>query len=163
MLLAVGFATGRSTIARLGFALYAFGLWDVAYYVWLKALIGWPASLLTEDVLFLIPLPWWGPVLAPVLIAILCSVFGGVLVLRGEAEGVASPGWAGWAALLGGTGLVLHAFMADAIGSLPAGAEALARLKPGLFNWPEYLAGLLAMSAALGRVARSSRRPGGSE
>src|SRR6266540_4205903 len=63
MLLSVGFAAGRSRQARLGFALYAFGLWDVLYYVWLKILLGWPGSILTQDVLFLVPLPWWGPVL----------------------------------------------------------------------------------------------------
>jgi len=160
MLLAVGFLAGRSRGARLGFALCAFGLWDVLYYVWLKVLIDWPESLLTEDVLFLIPLPWWGPVLAPVLIAILCATFGAVLVVRGEGGTLARPGALEWTALLAGTGIVLHAFMADAISALPAGAEELAWLKPGPFNWPEYLAGLLLMSAALWRVARSAARQG---
>ena len=44
---------------------WAFGLWDICYYVWLWVILRWPASLLDFDVLFLIPLPWIGPVLAP--------------------------------------------------------------------------------------------------
>src|SRR5438093_10313550 len=71
MLLALGFSAGRSLQARLGFSLFAFGTWDIFYYVWLKVLLGWPDSFLTQDVLFLIPLPWWGPVVAPVLVACL--------------------------------------------------------------------------------------------
>ena len=46
-----------------------FGVWDIFYYVFLRVLVTWPASLLDWDILFLIPLPWVGPVLAPVLIA----------------------------------------------------------------------------------------------
>ena len=160
MLLAAGCATGRTPAARIGFALYAFGLWDILYYVWLRALIGWPASLLTADVLFLIPLPWWGPVVAPVLIAILCVLFGAVLVVRGEAGTLARAGGVAWAVLAGGVALLLHAFMADAIRRWPAAAEELARLKPGPFNWPEYLAGLLVMGAALASLTRSPRRQG---
>src|SRR5262245_53438596 len=49
-----------------GFAL-AFGFWDTSFYLFLKVLLDWPASLLTWDILFLIPVPWVGPVLAPVI------------------------------------------------------------------------------------------------
>ncbi|MCK4489064.1 MAG: hypothetical protein KAU23_02330, partial [Anaerolineales bacterium] len=78
MLLAVGWAAGRSLQTRLGFAFFAFGLWDIFYYIWLKLFINWPESLLTTDILFLLPLPWWGPVIGPVLIAVL-MVIGGSL------------------------------------------------------------------------------------
>src|SRR2546425_1185720 len=84
MLLAVGFAAGRSRQARLGFALFAFGTWDILYYVWLKVLLGWPESLATQDVLFLIPMPWWGPVIAPVLVALLLLALGALLVVRDD-------------------------------------------------------------------------------
>ena len=39
------------------------------YYVFLRIICGWPKSLFDWDILFLLPLPWWGPVLAPVSIA----------------------------------------------------------------------------------------------
>ena len=158
MLLAVGFATGRSLQSRIGFALYAFGIWDILYYVWLRLLLGWPRSLLTEDVLFLIPVPWWGPVLAPVLIALLSTASGAVLVARDETGRGVRLGRFECTALLAGMTIVLYTFMADALGALPASAEELGRLKPTAFLWPAYLAGLAAMVFALWRAARTASR-----
>jgi hypothetical protein len=48
----------------------AFGVWDVSFYLFLKLWIDWPASLLTWDILFLLPVPWVGPVLAPVIVSL---------------------------------------------------------------------------------------------
>jgi hypothetical protein len=81
MIATLGWAVGRSTQARWGFAFFTFGLWDILYYAWLKVFLDWPHSLMEPDLLFLIPLPWWGPVLTPVLIALL-AVVGGVLAFR---------------------------------------------------------------------------------
>src|SRR5215510_11378331 len=66
MLLTVGILAGRTWRSRLGYFAIAFGVWDIFYYVYLKILCGWPHSLFDWDVLFLIPVPWWGPILAPV-------------------------------------------------------------------------------------------------
>jgi hypothetical protein len=82
MLVAVGWMAGRHAKERWAYGLFAFGLWDIFYYVWLKVLLDWPASLLGWDLLFLIPLPWWGPVLAPVLIAALICVVAVLAVVR---------------------------------------------------------------------------------
>src|SRR5262245_43389925 len=71
MLAIVGWLAGRTARSRVGYFLIAFGVWDIFYYVFLKVLTGWPRSLFDWDLLFLIPLPWWGPVLAPVSIAAL--------------------------------------------------------------------------------------------
>lgn len=57
-----------------------FGIWDIFYYVFLKLLLDWPQSLDTWDILFLIPLPWVGPVWAPVLVSI-CFIFAGIAIL----------------------------------------------------------------------------------
>src|SRR5580700_10847047 len=67
MLLAIGILTGKNTSQKFGIFLFCFAIWDIFYYVFLKMLIGWPASLLDWDILFLIPVPWVGPVLAPCL------------------------------------------------------------------------------------------------
>jgi len=67
MLLAVGYLAGRSWWQRLAYWLFAFGLWDIFYYVWLYVYARWPASLVTRDLLFLIPREWWAPVWQPVL------------------------------------------------------------------------------------------------
>src|SRR6185369_15587586 len=47
----------------------AFGVWDISFYLFLKLWIDWPASLLTWDLLFLLPVPWVAPVLAPVIVS----------------------------------------------------------------------------------------------
>ena len=85
MLLMVGLLAGRTWRGRLGYAALGFGVWDIGYYVFLKVICGWPHSLLDWDILFLLPLPWWGPVLAPVLIALLMIVWG-TLASRFEQE-----------------------------------------------------------------------------
>ena len=50
---------------------WIFSFWDIFYYIWLKALIGWAPSLTSEDVLFLIPAPWYAQVWWPVLVSLL--------------------------------------------------------------------------------------------
>ena len=66
----------------LGAFILAFGIWDLAFYLWLRVLIGWPASLLTWDLLFLLPVPWAAPVLAPAIVATTMSIFGARMLLR---------------------------------------------------------------------------------
>jgi hypothetical protein len=70
MLLTVAHLAGRNIQERFASLMLTFGVWDIFYYVWLKVLIDWPVSLLDWDILFLIPLPWIGPVIAPVSIAV---------------------------------------------------------------------------------------------
>ncbi|GBD89889.1 hypothetical protein BMS3Abin04_00602 [bacterium BMS3Abin04] len=70
MLISIGFIAGKNRIQKFAFFLFVFGVWDIAYYLGLKLFLNWPASFLTWDLLFLIPIPWVGPVLAPVI----CSV-----------------------------------------------------------------------------------------
>lgn len=81
MLIAIAMLSGRTARERWGIFLLAFGTWDIWYYVWLYALIRWPPSLLTTDVLFLIPHPWIGPVLAPPVVAVEMILVGGWLML----------------------------------------------------------------------------------
>jgi hypothetical protein len=57
---------------------YLFGVWDILYYVGLFAFLGWPSSLMEWDILFLIPVPWLGPVIYPVLVS--CLLIGGFVV-----------------------------------------------------------------------------------
>ena len=80
-------AAGRTWRARLGYAAIAFGSWDILYYVFLRIISGWPASLFDWDILFLLPLPWWGPVLAPVCIASLMIVWGTLVTQRQDLGG----------------------------------------------------------------------------
>ena len=70
MLLSVAWLTGKSFVRRLSAFIFIFGIWDIIYYVALKIFLDWPESLFTWDILFLIPITWTSPVLAPVI----CSV-----------------------------------------------------------------------------------------
>ena len=70
MLVIVGFMAGKALLEKFFYFMFCFGMWDIFYYVWLKVMLDWPASLLTGDILFLIPVPWIGPVLAPVVVSL---------------------------------------------------------------------------------------------
>lgn len=161
MLLTVGILSGRAWHERLGYSALAFGVWDIFYYVFLHAISDWPASLFDWDVLFLLPLPWWGPVLAPVSIALLMAVWGTLATQSGERVAATPFTSIPWA--LGGLGilLALFVFMADAIRSLPQGPEVTRHVLPTAFNWPLFWLALVLMAAPavdLGWRGRSGQR-----
>jgi hypothetical protein len=113
MLLTVAHLAGRNIQERFACLMLTFGVWDIFYYVWLKVLIDWPASLFDWDILFLIPLPWIGPVIAPVSIAVLMIIFG-ILIARSSDKGTAfRPRLISDLLALAGTVLVLYSFMYD--------------------------------------------------
>jgi len=142
MLLAIGWIAGHNIQSRLSFSVISFGVWDIFYYLWLKVFIGWPYTIFDPDLLFLIPLPWWGPVLSPVLISIL-MVIGGVAILwKNENRVSIHFSLSFWIPLISGVLLMLYSFMADAIHIMPASTSALNDLRPSQFNWPIYLIGL---------------------
>ena len=152
MLLAVGWLAGKRMQDRLGHFVFAFGVWDIAYYGWLALFEGWPQSPLDWDVLFLIPVPWWGPVLAPALIAALMCV-GGAAAVRGADRGVTwRLTWTNAAVAAFGIAVVLYTFTADALGALPDGPEAVRLARPSDFQWPLFALGFAAMSWAGLRV-----------
>jgi len=147
MLFLIGALAGRTWRSRLGLAVAAFGAWDLLYYVFLKVITGWPHSLLDWDVLFLIPLPWWGPVWAPAAIAAL-MLAGGTLLARDHSQ-VASPlpGRAAWVLAAAGAALALYCFMADALRALGGGTLDVRRALPVEFPWPLFLLALALLSA----------------
>src|ERR1044072_1842951 len=70
MLIGVGILSGKTRLQRFAYFVLAFGIWDLFYYLFLYLFIGWPQSLATWDILFLIPVPWVGPVWAPCLLCL---------------------------------------------------------------------------------------------
>ena len=78
--------TGRNIRERLAYFLMIFAVWDIFYYIWLKVLIDWPGSFMDWDILFLIPMVWASPVLAPMLISALMLAFGVVILRFNNAE-----------------------------------------------------------------------------
>lgn len=80
MLFVIAFLAGQKFQGKFAYFLYSFAVWDIFYYVWLKVLLDWPASFLTWDVLFLIPVSWVSPVLAPILVSVTMIVIAFVLL-----------------------------------------------------------------------------------
>lgn len=68
LLLGPAMAAGRSGRERLGLYLFTFAMWDETFYLWLKLWTGFPLSLTSTDIYFLVPIAWYGPVWFPVLV-----------------------------------------------------------------------------------------------
>ena len=150
MLLGVAMLAGRQRWKRFLAFCVSFGVWDLFYYVWLWLLLRWPPSLFTWDVLFLIPVPWTGPVVAPVIVSVLLVV-GGLLLWRKGARGepVRSPIPLRILALTGAL-LVLGAFVLD----FPL---VLRQAEPPPFRWGLFGAGVsLAVVALVLAVRKQS-------
>ena len=113
MLAAVGMIAGKSRWQRFSYFMIAFGIWDIFYYVWLKVILNWPASLLDWDILFLIPLPWIGPVVAPVLVSIVMIAGGWLIIAREDASGRFSATKSAIIFSLVGSALVIASFLVD--------------------------------------------------
>ena len=151
MIATLGWLAGRTWRRRAGYAALAFGVWDIFYYVFLRLISGWPRTLLDWDILFLLPLPWWGPVLAPVSIAFVMIVWGTLATQLDDGGSEARWPWAlGWVGIV----VALGVFMIDAWQALPYGRDAVLQVLPTTFNWPLFWVALLLMaSPALHQVA----------
>lgn len=86
LLAAAGWLAGRRPADRVGAFLVSFGIWDLVYYAALRLVSGWPDSISTWDILFLIPSPWVAPVWAPVTVATLFVLAGSYLFWTSDRE-----------------------------------------------------------------------------
>ena len=154
MLAAIGWLIGRRWQTRLAWTAVAFGVWDIAYYGWLWLFLGWPHSPGTWDLLFLIPVPWAGPVWAPVVVSLALVGFG-LAAVRADDRG-RPPQAGGLEAALGlvGGGLVVLSFTLD-------GPRLAAGGMPGWYPWPVFAAGMAAACWGAVRALRPVRDAGG--
>jgi len=158
MLLTVGMLAGKKWPQRLGYSAIAFGVWDIFYYVFLKVMCGWPHSLLDWDILFLLPLPWWGPVLAPVLIAVLMIVWG-TRITQYVAPNPRITSLAAWSLNFTGMFLALYVFMTDTLRVADQGVPVVRQVLPTEFNWPLFVVALALMAAPILAPLLNLRRP----
>ena len=145
LLLAVAALAGRDPIDRFFVFAYIFGIWDLAYYAGLYAALDWPPSLLTWDILFLIPVPWTAPVLYPALVSLVLVLgFAAHEALRARGSRV-SPNPGEWLTSTTGCVLLVISFCfrhrVTAAGGIPDG-----------FPAPLFAAGLLLGTAPLARA-----------
>jgi len=174
MLLGVGFLAGRSSQERFAWFLYAFAIWDIFYYVFLWLLIGWPSSIMTYDVLFLLPSTWVGPVIAPLIVSLSMIAFALlILVVDRQKEAIKIPGIS-WLLLITGSLILIAGFIWDYsafimesmtirdIWTLPK--EEVLKLAtqyvPRKFNWFLFILGeLMILSGILVFYLRSQSYP----
>ncbi len=74
MLLCVSLLVARNWRQFLAFFLWTFAIWDICYYLSLRILVGWPASLMDLDCVFLIPIPWFAPLWFVLLVMVLLII-----------------------------------------------------------------------------------------
>ncbi len=169
MLFTVGTIAGRSLATRFAYFLLAFGVWDLCYYLFLKIILGWPQSLLTWDILFLIPITWSGPVAAPILVSFTMIVLSLLIVRADSIDESTGITRSEWSLLVVGAFVVVASFVGDMTifvlretRGLPLtrlSEQTLVRLSaeyvPTRFNWGLFLLG---EAIILGAVALFSRR-----
>jgi hypothetical protein len=113
MLLTIGMLAAKSFSQRFAWFIFTFAIWDIFYYIFLKLLLGWPESLLTWDILFLIPTTWTGPVIAPVILSATMILLAMVILvyadrgLKTKIEGLE------WGGLILGSFIIIIGFILD--------------------------------------------------
>ncbi|HER08311.1 MAG TPA: hypothetical protein ENO20_05305 [Bacteroides sp.] len=108
MLITIGVLAARRFSTGFAWFLYSFAVWDIFYYLFLWLLLGWPESIMTWDVLFLIPTTWTGPVLSPVLVSLTMILLAMVILVqaeKGEDTRILTREWGGL--ILGSLVLIL--------------------------------------------------------
>ena len=163
MLVTLGVLAGRRFSTGFAWFIYSFAVWDIFYYVFLWLLLGWPESLMTWDVLFLIPTTWTGPVLSPVLVSFTMILLA-MVILRKAERGKKSriPGMI-WAGLILGSLILIFAFILDysqhmltyfSLGEMmqvknPEVMELATSYIPRRFPWGIFAAGELVILASI--------------
>jgi hypothetical protein len=173
MLAAAGIIAGRNNLQRLMYFLFVFGVWDIFYYVALKLLIGWPVSLLTWDLLFLIPVSWLSPVLAPVICSVTMIVMAVLIIGKQEKGFTVDSRPADWVMISAGAAIILFTFMVDymkltidsgvlASENSPDAREQLLNMitnyVPGTYNWFLFITGELIIIAATVKILIQSNK-----
>ncbi len=146
MIMAVAMLTEQGMRRIFSAFIYVFGVWDLAYYGWLKLIIGWPVSWTEWDVLFLVPWPWLGPWLAPAGISVLVASWG-LWVLRRPGE--PRFGRLSFPIYVVGAALCFATFLAPGWALMGPDAPGFAEYVPGAFPWQFYVPGVGLLAVGL--------------
>ncbi|HLO57673.1 MAG TPA: hypothetical protein VK179_02970 [Bacteroidales bacterium] len=157
MLFTIAWLSGNTFIKRIAWFIYCFAIWDIFYYVFLKLLVNWPESLLTWDILFLIPMVWTGPVLTPV-IASITMILMALLIIFTD---LLRPSLKSYWLVFGGAFIMFLSFVWDfgsymtrnySFSSLlkyDINQQALQSYVPSKFNWILFVIGEVIILSAL--------------
>jgi hypothetical protein len=153
MLLTAGILAGRNKTEWFAYFILSFAVWDIFYYVFLKVFLNWPESFFTWDILFLLPMTWFGPVLAPIILSVLMVVLSLSLLVK-----QVWPNRKEWVLLIGGSLITIVSFTRDYIHYISANStrgttkDHLAislTYVPQAFDWWIFLLGVIAILIAM--------------
>ncbi|MCX7797675.1 MAG: hypothetical protein N2249_03525 [Melioribacter sp.] len=113
MLLSIAYLCANKAIERFFYFIYVFAIWDIFYYIWLKVFLNWPSTLFDDDILFLIPVPWIAPVIAPIIISFCMIIFSFVTIYLKEKGFVIKLNKTSTLLALLGVIFILYSFMYD--------------------------------------------------
>lgn len=158
MLISIGVLAGKNLLQRFYFFLFSFAVWDIFYYIGLKLILDWPPSLLTWDILFLIPVTWTGPVLAPIISSLVFIVFSVASVMMQERGIVRKMNFIPWLSFFLGVSIVFLLYIRDfskiiiaggylsRLGELANDKQFISEITnyiPEYFNWYIFIPGEL--------------------
>lgn len=156
MLAGISILAGRSKLEKFSFFLYCFAIWDLFYYVFLKIILDWPVSLLSWDILFLIPVPWLGPVLAPCLVSLTFILFTLIVLKAQRSDPEPSLHKTETLLLVLGGILIISSFIYTYLNEVSHTGltnasllEDVATYIPKSYNWFLFIPGELAIIAAI--------------
>jgi hypothetical protein len=156
MLIALAAIAARTFVLRFAVFLFTFGVWDVFYYVFLKVLLDWPQSFFTWDVLFLLPLTWLAPILAPLVCALTMIGLAVLLIVLHRQYDKIRIGRMSWLFMASGAGMIFCTFIGDYAGIVIKGGfvtdlagmasntafqKAVASFVPAHYDWWLFSAG----------------------
>lgn len=131
-----------------------FGLWVMSYYGFLWIFLDWPTTLMTYDVLFLIPALWVAPVICPLMISLSLVVFGTSYIIIGRRRVTRIPSAMQFLMAVGGGVLVIWSFVAESDYYMNGGV-------PPAFSWLIFGPGFFLAAAAggffLGQYVQQNR------
>jgi len=173
MLLGAGYFGGRYLATRFAWFIYCFAIWDIFYYVFLKILVNWPDSPMTWDILFLIPVPWTGPVISPVIVSLAMILLAMIIVFYDRQALTVRINSSEWLLLVTGAVIIFLSFVWDysafMLRHYPVGEIVSNPDKNALFNlslqyvpvhfpWVLFATGMAVILAATGLLFRRHRR-----
>ncbi len=150
MLVAIGIIAGKTKLQRFSFFLFCFAVWDIFYYVFLKLLIDWPFTVLDWDILFLIPAPWIGPVLAPCILSLTMILYAFVFTFSEQRVQKIQIKKSDWLMMTLGSIVIIYSFICDYLqiifsSGYPANQRELLSVMnnfiPQHFNWWIFFTG----------------------
>ena len=174
MLVSIGVIAVKGWLKRFAVFIFAFAVWDIFYYVYLYLLLGWPSSFFTWDLLFLLPVTWVGPVLAPVINSLTMILLSVIILHYKSKDDTFRMNFHEWLLLITGSLIVIYVY------TRPYMAYMLARYSfaeiislngdnkfpgyamafvPSSFNWVIYSLGQLLFFKAIFLVIRKQRHP----